>query len=87
MVPARVDSNKKQAKSSISRVEEELFCIDTMARTVSGPSQATVHLARKTPQELYYECLDDRGGTHKKCDFQIVSKFILSCPTCLASIQ
>ncbi len=60
MVPAMVDSNKKQAKSSISQVEEELFCIDTMARTVSGPSQATVHLARKTPKELYYECLDER---------------------------
>ncbi len=30
-----------------------------MARTVSGLSQATVHLARKTPQELYCECLDD----------------------------
>ncbi len=30
-----------------------------MARTASGPSQATVHLARKTPQELYYECLDE----------------------------
>jgi hypothetical protein len=30
-----------------------------MARTVSGPSRATVHLARKTPQELYYECFDE----------------------------
>jgi hypothetical protein len=30
-----------------------------MARTVSGPSQATVHSARKTPQDLYYECLDE----------------------------
>ncbi len=30
-----------------------------MARNVLGPSQATVHLARKTPQELYYECLDE----------------------------
>jgi hypothetical protein len=30
-----------------------------MARTVSGPSQATVHLARRTPQESYYECLDE----------------------------
>ncbi len=30
-----------------------------MARTVSGPSQATVHLARKTLQELYYECFDE----------------------------
>jgi hypothetical protein len=30
-----------------------------MARTVSGPSQATVHLARKTPQDLYYECLNE----------------------------
>ncbi len=39
-------------------MEEELFCIDTMARTVSGPSQATVHLADKTPQDLYHECLD-----------------------------
>ncbi len=59
MAPGRVDSNKKQAKSSIGQVEEELFYIDTMARTVSGPSQATVYLARKTPQELYYECLDE----------------------------
>jgi hypothetical protein len=39
-------------------VEEELFCIDRMRRTVSGPSQATVHLADKTPRDLYYECLD-----------------------------
>jgi hypothetical protein len=30
-----------------------------MARTVSGPSQATVHLADKIPQDLYYECLDE----------------------------
>jgi hypothetical protein len=30
-----------------------------MARTVSGPRQATVHLAEKTPQGLYYECLDE----------------------------
>jgi hypothetical protein len=62
MVPWRMDSNKKQAKSSISCVEEELFYIDTMARTVSGLSKATVHLARKTPQELYYECLDEGGA-------------------------
>jgi hypothetical protein len=59
MMPSRVDSSKKRAKSSIGRVEEELICIDTMARTVSGPSQATVHLARRIPQELYYECLDE----------------------------
>ncbi len=59
MAPGRVDSNKKQAKSSIGQVEEELFHIDTMARTVSGPSQATVHLARKTPQEIYNEGLDE----------------------------
>ncbi len=59
MAPARVDSNKKRVKSSIGQVEEELFCIDTMARTVSGPSQATIPLARKTPQDLYYECLDE----------------------------
>ncbi len=59
MAPGRVDSNKKRAKSSTGRVEEELFYIDTMARTISGPSQATLQLARKTPQELYYECFDE----------------------------
>jgi hypothetical protein len=59
MAPSRVDPNWKQAKSSIDQVEEELFFIDTMARTASGPSQATVELADKTPQDLYYECLDE----------------------------
>ncbi len=59
MAQSRVDSNKKQAKSSICQVKEELFCIDTMVRAVSGPSQATVHLADKSPQDIYYECLDE----------------------------
>jgi hypothetical protein len=59
MVPSRVNSNKKQAKSSIDQVEEDPFWIDRMGTTVSAPSQATVHLAKKTPQELYYECLDE----------------------------
>jgi hypothetical protein len=58
MVPSRVDPNKKQAKSSIDQLEEDLFYIDTMARTVSC-SQATVNLAKRTPQELYYECFDE----------------------------
>ncbi len=31
-----------------------------MARTVSAPSQSTVHLAEKTPRGIYYECLDER---------------------------
>ncbi len=60
MAPSRVDPNWKQAKSSIDQVGEELFCIHTMARTVSGPSHATVHLADKTPRDLYYECLDEK---------------------------
>ncbi len=59
LILAVTDSNKKREKSSIGQVEEELFCIDTMAITVSGPSQATIPLARKTPQDLYYECLDE----------------------------
>ncbi len=59
MVPSRVDSNKKQAKSSIDRVEEDPTLIDRIGTTVSAPSQATVHLADKTPQDLYYECLDE----------------------------
>ena len=40
-------------------LEEELFRIDRMRTTVSDPSQATVHLADKKPQDLYYECLDE----------------------------
>jgi hypothetical protein len=59
MAPSRVDPNKKQAKTSIDQVGKDPFYIDRMARTVSCPSQATVHLARMTPQELYYECLDE----------------------------
>jgi hypothetical protein len=59
MVPSRVDPNQKQAKSSIDQVEEDPFVFDRMARTVSAPSQSTVHLAEKTPRDLYYECLDE----------------------------
>jgi hypothetical protein len=59
MAPSRVDPNWKQAKSSINQVEEDPFCIDRMAKTVSAPSQATVHLAKKTPQDLYDECLNE----------------------------
>jgi hypothetical protein len=33
--------------------------MDRMRTNVSGPSQARVHLADKTPQDLYYECLDE----------------------------
>jgi hypothetical protein len=54
-----VDPNWKQAKSSIDQVEGDSFCIDRMARTVLAPSQATVHLAKMLPQDLYYECLDE----------------------------
>jgi hypothetical protein len=60
MAPSRVDTNQKQAKSSIDQVEEDSFYLDRMARTVNSfPSQATVYYAKKTPQVLYYECLDD----------------------------
>ncbi len=58
-MPSKVDSNKKQAKSSIGWVEEETLWMDRMGTTVSGLSQATVHLADKTPWDLYYECLDE----------------------------
>jgi hypothetical protein len=40
-------------------VEEDPFWIDRMARTVSAQREATVHLAVRIPQELYYECLDE----------------------------
>ena len=52
MAPSRVDPNRKQAKFSIDEVEEDSFYIDRMARTVTAPSQATVHLAKRTPQEI-----------------------------------
>ncbi len=54
-----MDPNKKQAKSSIDQVDEGPFYIDRAARTVSCPSQATVPLAKRTPTEFYYECLDE----------------------------
>ncbi len=40
-------------------MEEDSFCFDRLAKTVSAPSQATVHLAKMIPQDLYYECLDE----------------------------
>ena len=49
MAPSKVDPNQKQARSSNDKVEEDLFFNDRMARTVSVPSQSTVHLADKTP--------------------------------------
>ncbi len=59
MVLSRVDPNWKPAKSSIDQVEEDPFCFDRLAKTVSAPSQATVHLAKMIPRDLYYECLDE----------------------------
>ncbi len=59
MAPSRVDPNQKQAKSSIDQVEEDPFCFDRLAKTVSAPSQATVHLAKMIPGDLCYECLDE----------------------------
>jgi hypothetical protein len=58
MAPSKVDQNKKQARSSNEKDEEHLFFIDGMANTVSGPSQAPIHLAERSPQDLYYDCLE-----------------------------
>ncbi len=52
MAPSRVDLNRKQAKSSIDQVEEDLFAFDRMERTVSAPSQSTVNLAEKNISRL-----------------------------------
>ncbi len=49
MAPSRVDPNQKQAESSIDQVEEDPFCFDRLAKTVSAPIQATVHLAKMIP--------------------------------------
>ncbi len=68
MVPSRVDPNRKQAKSSIGQVEEDPFCIDRMAKTVSAPSEASVHLAQRTPQDSYIMNVLMR---EKHSDFQL----------------
>ncbi len=65
MAPSKVDPNRKQARSSNDKVEEDLFFIDRMARIVSVPSQAPVHLAKLLPRDLYYECLDE--GDAQQC--------------------
>jgi hypothetical protein len=59
MAPSRVDPNWKQAKFSIDQVEEDSFCFDRLAKTVLAPSQATFHLAKLIPRDLYYECVDE----------------------------
>jgi hypothetical protein len=67
MAQRRVDPNKKQSKSSIDQVDKDLFYLDGMTRIVNPfPSQATVDNARKTPQDLFYECLDD-GEAQQIC--------------------
>ncbi len=40
-------------------MEEDPFCFDRLAKTVSVPSQATVHLAKMIPRDLFCECLDE----------------------------
>jgi hypothetical protein len=52
MAPNKVDPNRKQARSSIDQVEEDLFSIDRMAS----------HLAKISTQDLYYECFDERDA-------------------------
>jgi hypothetical protein len=49
MVPSRVGPNQKEAKSSIDQVEVDPFHFDRLAKTVSAPSQATLHLAKMIP--------------------------------------
>ncbi len=44
MAPSRVNPNWKQVKSSIDQVEEDPFCFDRLAKTVSAPSQDTSRL-------------------------------------------
>ncbi len=65
MVPSKVDPNKKQARSSNDKDEENPFFIDRMAKTVSGPSQAPIHLAEISPSDLYNECLNE--GDARQC--------------------
>jgi hypothetical protein len=65
MAPSKVDPNQKQVRSSNDKVEEDLFFNDRMARTVSVPNQAPVHLAKMSSRDLYYKCLDK--GDARQC--------------------
>jgi surface antigen len=38
------------------------FVLIDLAKTVSAPSQATVHLAKMISRDLYYECLDEEDA-------------------------
>ncbi len=49
MASSEVDPNKKQARSSNDKDGENPFFIVRMANTVSGPSQAPIHLAEMSP--------------------------------------
>ncbi len=71
MAPSKVDPNKKQARSSNDKDGEHLFFIDRMANTVSGPRQASIHLAEMSLQDLYYECLDE--GDAQQCSIPTLS--------------
>ncbi len=59
MAPSKVDPKKKQARSSNDKDGENPFFNDRMAKTVSGPSQAPIHLAETSPSDLYYEFLNE----------------------------
>ncbi len=71
MASSKVDPNKKQAESSNDKDGEHLFFVDRMANTVSGPSQASIPLAEMSPQDLYYECLDE--GDAQQCSIPTLS--------------
>ena len=71
MAPSKVDPNKKQPRSSNDKDGENPFYIDRMAKTVSGPSQALIHLAEMSPQDLYYECLNE--GDAQQCSIPTLS--------------
>jgi hypothetical protein len=71
MAPSKVDPNKKQSRSSNDKDGEHLFFIDRKANTVSGPSQALIHLVKISPQDLYYECLDE--GDARQCSIPTLS--------------
>jgi hypothetical protein len=74
MAPSKVDPNRKQARSSNDKVEEDQYYNDRMARTVSVPNQAPVHLAKMSPLDLYYEYLDK--GDARRCSIPTLSYVI-----------
>jgi hypothetical protein len=71
-----IQTRNKQGLQMIKRKTKICFFNDRMARTVSVPNQAPVHLAKMSPQDLYYEC--HNKGDAWQCSIPTL-KYAITC--------